>query len=196
MLLVSLLFFGGVVSSSLPGLPSICFCGDSTSQNASSLPGIRQCLYRSGIGSSFHDCPTIFKSNVKFATSDGTQMTCSCALGFPSSCSKLSCFATFSLSGSAMWAFVFDEFSPGRVIDANSELEYLYGDNSQLLIQYQSSDGLFATDIRRHDGGINQDQRFLSFVLKEIVSVPVGDQVFWYGLSPIAEVLWTNARRK
>lgn len=155
------------VSASFIGLPNICVCSDAASLAPTS---IASCNYRPSMDEPFSSCQVSLKHNVSFSTNDGGQkMICSCAVGFPVTCKALSCFATFSLNKSASWAFVFEEFQPGRIIDAYNQLEYLYGENSQLLIQYRSASGLYATDIRRHSG------------------MPVGNQVLWYGLSPLVE---------
>jgi hypothetical protein len=107
-------------AASFPGLPSICICSDPAAPNATS---IASCSFRPDSSQLFGPCPVSVKNSIPFSTNDGQDLQCSCAIGFPSSCSSVSCFATFSLVGSARWAFVFDQFSPRRVIDAYNELE-------------------------------------------------------------------------
>ncbi len=143
-------------------LPDVCLCNPS-----SSSPVLNSCLFRYTMEVSFAPCP----SNVtaQLVTNEGKSLQCVCATKLPP-CQSLSCFVTFSVS-SALYAVLSDSVKSGAKVDVYSELEYLYGENAELLVQYRARNGLFGTTLRRHGSG------------------DASGQVFWYGLSPIAEVL-------
>ena len=108
-------------------------------------------------------------SNVTVATGEG-RLNCLCLTKIPP-LDDLNGFLPTIVS-SAAWAILYDQFDPSRFIDQFTELEYLYRESAELLLNYKSKDGmLFGTTLRRS-------------------KVSPGDQNFWYGFTAEAEALW------
>jgi hypothetical protein len=142
-------------------LPDVCLCGPNSSR------ALLRCTFRSQLGAPFLPC--VLNTTSAFVTSEGEQLSCACANDFPP-CLGLTCFASIAVS-SALYA-VLEPPEAGSTLDVYTGVEYLYGENAELLVAYRSREGLFGTTLRRH-GAADAET----------------GQVFWYGLSPLAEVL-------
>jgi hypothetical protein len=142
-------------------LPNVCLCGPTPQ------PTLLTCSFRNQLGSPFLPC--VLNTTTRLVTSEGEQIACACAGGFPP-CLDLTCFASLAVS-SALYA-VLEPPAAGSIVDVYTGLEYLYGENAELLVAYRSREGLYATTLRRH-GAANA----------------ASGQVFWYGMSPLAEML-------
>ena len=152
-----------VLASAAPTyqLPDVCLC----SPNAQ--PALLQCSFRTQLASPFRPCAV--NTTTSLVTSEGERILCACTAGFPA-CQDLTCFASLSVTA-ALYA-VLDPPVAGSTVDIYTGLEYLYGENAELLVAYRSREGLYATTLRRHGAA----------------DAATG-QVFWYGMSPLAEAL-------
>lgn len=157
-----LLFFVVLVNSYT--LPDVCLC------NKGAAPELQSCSIRTGLEAAFLPCASsiTFKSPVRLASGEGN-LTCLCLLSFPAF-DDLGGFMQ-SLVSSASYAVLYAKFDPSHYVDAYVALEYLYGENAELLPVYQSKSGLFASTLRRS-------------------TVAAGSQVFWFGFDARAELFW------
>jgi len=149
-------------------LPDVCLC-DTTAvavvscQARTSKVPMADCL----------DQGVVVRYNVTIPVTGEGNLTCLCFSGFPAF-TDLNGFVATEVS-SASWAILYDKLDPTRVIDQYTELEYLYGENAELLLSYKSKDKtLFGTTLRRS------------------VMATGGKQTFWYGFDPMAEALWQD----
>ncbi len=161
MCLLLLALIGLAASAPTFQLPDVCLCGPTLTN-----PTLLNCSFRTELSAPFAPC--VSNSTTSLVTSEGEHLSCACANDFPS-CLGLTCFASLVVSG-AQYA-VLEPPAAGSTVDVYTGVEYLYGENAELLVAYRSKEGLYATTLRRH--GAADAAR---------------GQVFWYGLSPLAEV--------
>lgn len=166
-LLLSVLTFASFASAIQFTLPDVCLCNDAKGPQ----PLLLECSLRVDGQTSMSPCWSqgVFNTTklLKLAPSIAL-VSCICLGPFPEMHSLYGFVDT--LVSSATWAVLSPKAAP---VDRYVELEYLYGEHAELLVQYKSSEGLYGTTLRRHGQGN-------------------GNQTFWYGPSPLLELFMKN----